>query len=543
MTPSTRRALVLVVGTPVILFSLAILYMLGMDALEGQERSFSESVQWAAETVTTTGYGSDSKWTHPVMIAFVVVTQVGGVAITFLMISFVLVPYFETRFEGRLPLKPPPRLKNYVLIYRWGPAVSSLIDELSRSKVPVVVLEEDEATARRLVERGRTVVMGQLDAEDPDPAVFAKARAVVANGNDHGNAALILSARQQGFEGEIIGLADRPLHRKPMILAGANSVYTPLHILSAAMASLASERISPKISGLGRLGGKLHTAELRISPDSDMAGKTLAECNIRARTGATIIGQWSGGTFEPHPSPQDELDPGAILLAIGSHEAVEKLGRLATPLGGSGPIVVCGFGEVGSKVVELLRDVGEEVTIVEREPLEGVDVVGDALDQAVLEKAKVREAKAVVLCLGNDSTTLFAGSVIRDYAKKVPLIAPGQPSRPRAAHAPSRHGLRPVLVRGRRGDAGPEDARGRLDLDRGPGEARARGIHGPGGPEPDPGPHRVPDRGHGGGRRPRRRDHPGLRRGLQDRRRRRPGDLRTRGRDPQIPRGVPPPPS
>ena len=36
-----------------------VLYMLGMGYFEGEPRGFWSSMEWAAETLSTTGYGSD----------------------------------------------------------------------------------------------------------------------------------------------------------------------------------------------------------------------------------------------------------------------------------------------------------------------------------------------------------------------------------------------------------------------------------------------------------------------------------------------------
>ena len=52
----------------------------------------------------------------------------------------------------------------------------------------------------------------------------------------------------------------------------------------------------------------------------------------------------------------------------------------------------------------------------------GVDVVGSVLQKASLDKARVREASAVVLALSGDSESVFATAVVRDYAPEVPLI-------------------------------------------------------------------------------------------------------------------------
>lgn len=427
MRSSRRTLLNVALGVPALIVLLAVLYSLGMAALEGDPRTFSESLQWATETLTTTGYGADNRWSHPAMIGLVVVTQFGGLALTFVVFSLVVVPFFEERFEGKLP-RDIPKVGGYVLVYRYGPAVSTLVAELERTKVKVVILEEDEAVARRLVERGHTVVYAQIAAEDVEPSLYVRARSIVVAGTDQENAGVILSARQLGFEGDILALAERPLHRRPMVLAGATAVYTPLHILAAAMASLGSERVSPRLVGMARVRGHLHSIEVRIAPASELAGKTLAESAIRSRTGATVIGRWKDGEFETGLSANTQLEPGNLLVAVGGERSIEQLGQLATPLPASGPVVVCGFGEVGRKLVELLTDAGERVVVIEREapaaPIEGVEfVIGDVLEQPTLKKASVLDARSVILALGDDSMTLFAATVVRDFASGVPIVA------------------------------------------------------------------------------------------------------------------------
>ena len=87
-----------------------------------------------------------------------------------------------------------------------------------------------------------------------------------------------------------------------------------------------------------------------------------------------------------------------------------------------GPIVLAGYGSVGQKVVEMLLDAGEACTVIDRVAGPGVDVVGSVLERASLDKARVREASAVVLALSDDSESVFATAVVRDYAPGVPLI-------------------------------------------------------------------------------------------------------------------------
>ena len=72
MTRSQRRLLAFVAGLATLLLVAALLYMLGMTYLEGESRGFWQSLEFAAETLSTTGYGADETWNSPVMVVFVV---------------------------------------------------------------------------------------------------------------------------------------------------------------------------------------------------------------------------------------------------------------------------------------------------------------------------------------------------------------------------------------------------------------------------------------------------------------------------------------
>ncbi len=408
---------------PVGVLLITAVYMLGMSQLEGEVRGFWQSLAWASETLTTTGYGHDNQWQHPLMIAFVVAVQFIGVFLIFLLFPIFVIPFLEARFEERLPRALPAKLRDFVLIYRYGPAVTSLIRDMERQRIPAVVLEEDESLARRLRDRGLNVVLSRLEDETPFSEGLPGVRAVVANGADDENEVVVLSVRESGFQGPIYVFVENPLHRKPIVLAGANAAYSPKHALAAALAAQASDRISPRIAGLQQLGARLEVAELRIQPESPVAGVPLVEARIRERTGATIIGQWLQGEFHAEVGPETVLRPGGIVVAIGSDESIGRLGSLATPLAKTGSFLVAGYGEVGQKVVEMLRDAGEDTVAIDHKSLEGVDLVADALDSEALVRVGVLEARAVILALSTDAANLLATAVVRDIAPDVPIIA------------------------------------------------------------------------------------------------------------------------
>src|ERR1035437_8312350 len=105
---STKRLLALLALLPSAVLLLGTIYMLGMDYLEGTPRTFLQSLQWASETLTTTGYGADSRWNHPAVAIFVIFGQFLGLFLVFLIFPIFVLPYFEEQFEVRLPHVLPP---------------------------------------------------------------------------------------------------------------------------------------------------------------------------------------------------------------------------------------------------------------------------------------------------------------------------------------------------------------------------------------------------------------------------------------------------
>ncbi|HBL29010.1 MAG TPA: hypothetical protein DD490_19420 [Acidobacteria bacterium] len=426
MTRSRKGLLLLVLALPVLVLVAALLYMAGMAWLEGQPRSFWQAVEWASETLTTTGYGADSRWDHPAMVLFVMLVQFIGVFLVILVFPVFLIPFLEERFEVRLPQEVPKDLDHHAVVFRYGAAVESLLAELQGARVPALVLEPDEATARRLFERGGLVLHRRLEDGALEASRLDRARALIANGTDDENAAFILAARQLGFRGPILALVEEPYHRRPMMLAGASATFTPRHMLGAALAARASHHISPRVSGVQQLGRNLEVAEMRVEPGSPLAGKTLTEADVGAQTGASVVGQWVGGELEVMAGANVRVKPGSMLVAVGSHESIDRLSRLAEGAVATrrqGPFLVGGGGEVGRKVAELLRAVGEEVRLVDRVPGPEVDLVGDVLDAKLLEQAGARDAQAVILALNTDASTLFATVILKDLAPEVPVIA------------------------------------------------------------------------------------------------------------------------
>jgi Trk K+ transport system NAD-binding subunit len=331
-------------------------------------------------------------------------------------------PLVEDRYDGQ-PLKALPVVDDAVVIYGYDAAVDSLMAEVDSRGVPLVLIEEDETVAQRLAARGQTVVLASLAEGDLDLRPLAKARALVANGLDENDASLTMAVRDLGFRGPIVALVDNPHRRAPMQLAGVTAAFTPTHVLAAAVAMRASTGIGERITGLEPLGQPFEVSEVRIHDKSSLANTTLNDAAIYADTGAHIVGQWVDDELHRPPPADEVLQPGTILVAAGSPDSIKRLHEVVRPIPQEGTIVVAGYGDVGSKIVEMLTDAGEQVCTIDAKEQPGVEIVGDVLDSRVLSRARVATARVVILACEGDNATLLAATGVRSFAPDIPIIA------------------------------------------------------------------------------------------------------------------------
>jgi len=82
--------------------------------------------------------------------------------------------------------------------------------------------------------------------------------------------------------------------------------------------------------------------------------------------------------------------------------------------------ILCGLGTVGWRVLEYLRKAGEDVVVINSEPaaidarLEGVTyVVGDCRQAAILNQARIREARGVIVLTSDDLVNLSTALTAR----------------------------------------------------------------------------------------------------------------------------------
>jgi voltage-gated potassium channel len=95
-----------------------------------------------------------------------------------------------------------------------------------------------------------------------------------------------------------------------------------------------------------------------------------------------------------------------------------------------GHVIICGYGRVGGSAAEFLRAGGHEVVVIDADPerlaglgRDGLHLLGNVNDDAVLRAAGIEHARAVVVALDTDADTVYATLSARAMRPDVVIVS------------------------------------------------------------------------------------------------------------------------
>jgi len=425
-SPERKVALYLLVLVGSLLgFSLA--YWQGMNVIEGRSHSYVHSLQVVVETYTTAGYGSDAPWTTTAMNLFVILMNAASLILILLAVPVFLAPAMRDAIQQTPPTSLDESYSDHVVLATHSPRMDALLDQLDARDVDYVIVEPDPDAAMELHEAGEAVVHAEPDDEAGlEAADLRSARALVIDVADRIDASVVLTAREMDGDVRIVSVVADPDRGTYHRLAGADAVVSPRPVLGERLVEMVTAAVRADVGETVAVGDDLWLLEVPVANGSDLAGETVESAGFPDREDAHLVGAWRSGEFQGLPSAHAELLPGSVLLVVGTHEALEEVADQAaarSPGCRDSETVVVGYGEVGRAVGQGLASSELSYTVVDVEAAPGVDVVGDAQDSTVLERAGVETAQSVVLAIPDDAEREFAALVARDLNDECHLAA------------------------------------------------------------------------------------------------------------------------
>ncbi|MGY1753619.1 cation:proton antiporter regulatory subunit [Blastococcus sp. SYSU D01042] len=90
---------------------------------------------------------------------------------------------------------------------------------------------------------------------------------------------------------------------------------------------LGAPRLTQRFADLSKEVPGLESGRLTVAPGSPFAGRPLGETRARTLTGASIVAVVRGTDVVPSPGPDQVLEAGDVLVAIGSAAGLSQLNR------------------------------------------------------------------------------------------------------------------------------------------------------------------------------------------------------------------------
>ncbi len=259
-----------------------------------------------------------------------------GVALVFLSIGALTQALleFELRsFFGRRKMERDiGRLTDHYIICGAGRVGRSAARELARRPVPFVIIEQNEAKAQRYGDDWLTLLGDATQEQTLRQAQIDRARGLVAaTTTDATNLYIVLTARGLNPRLKIIARASEEDAEKHLLTAGADSVVSPYSFAGHRIAQsfLRPHVVSFLDTATTHLGMDLEIGEICVSQDSAFAGKTIEGSRIRQDRGVIILAIKRESGMRFNPSPDDRIEPGDYLIAMGEPSQLRQLEQMA----------------------------------------------------------------------------------------------------------------------------------------------------------------------------------------------------------------------
>jgi trk system potassium uptake protein len=213
--------------------------------------------------------------------------------------------------------KPQKRRPSEYAIIGLGRFGASLARALMRSGNFVLGVDSDPHLVQRLSDELTHVAI--LDATDEDALrevdIQSFETVIVAIGADFESNLLATVALKNLGISTVISKAVTRRQRDILLKIGADRVVQPEY---DAGRRLAEELLTPTVLERVHLGSDYSAVEL-VAPDS-LIQQTLAQTNLRARMGVTVLVIKRGDQLLVSPPAETIVLPGDVLLVLGSNE-------------------------------------------------------------------------------------------------------------------------------------------------------------------------------------------------------------------------------
>lgn len=305
--------------------------------------SFLDSLYMTAITLTTVGFGEIkplSQFGRLFTIALIIM-GVGTIVYSLTASAeYLLAADLGPRLRERRWRRIVKDMQDHVIVCGYGRVGRSAAVALRDIGEEVVVIEPDDQARDDARAAGLIAIQGDATNDETlKQAGIERAKGLISClGSDTANLFIVLSARTLNPRLKVVSRSVDPDNEGKLIRAGADRVISPYQLGGRYMANVLTRPRVTEFLGSVTLdsGLELWLEEVSIAEESEIAGHTVGQSDVRHRTGASLVGmfrQASGDMISPDKSTL--LQAGDVLIVLGTREQLARLAALADSNQGS----------------------------------------------------------------------------------------------------------------------------------------------------------------------------------------------------------------
>jgi voltage-gated potassium channel len=229
--------------------------------------------------------------------------------------------------EERRTLNTIEDLSDHHLICGFGRVGRQVARDLQAGGDDFVILDELDENKHIAEQLGAPFLRGRpSDDEMLKAAGVERAVSVLACvDSDAENIFICLTARELRSDITIVARASVEDSEKKLLRAGADRVISPYKSSGAEMARLA---LQPQVTGVVDVAPEYRMEEIDVTEGCEAAGKTIGE--VRGTTSIAAV-RSSEGKVQPQPPLDTVLNPGDVVVAMGTVDALQEVESLFVP--------------------------------------------------------------------------------------------------------------------------------------------------------------------------------------------------------------------
>jgi voltage-gated potassium channel len=224
------------------------------------------------------------------------------------------------------------RIKNHWIVCGFGRIGKIICDELAAEGIKFVVIEHDTEKTQDLADKYLYLNMDARSEEALMAAGIMTAKGIVtAVYSDADNVFITLTAKGLRPDIFVLSRASEITNESKLLRAGASRVMSPYQIGGSRMAQVLKRPTVMDFidSAMMKSEFGLSLEEAVVGENSELAGKTLLENNMRRDYGVIIVAiKRATNEMIFNPVPTDKLEAGDVIVVIGNDDELKRLSKV-----------------------------------------------------------------------------------------------------------------------------------------------------------------------------------------------------------------------